>query len=291
MIHSIASLHRLYIVPTLAIRQTTEQAELARRKLELSALRATLIAREHALTDLRAHLLSFEGRYIRQVGKLYAQLDEWEKKIAELDSPLLLLSEEEFNPNEPPHGNLPTNTPDADDPEASLDLKTLFRELARRIHPDFASDAADAEHRNRLMAQANDAFRRRDTDMLQRMLNGHDATDTHTTTAAKLARVRAQSARVEQDIAKIDVEITTLTHSELAKLQQRTLAAAQKGRDLLAEMAARVKGNIGIAMRRYELDLERKKRNQPALDPTSFLSAEAPSPRSKAVASNRPHDR
>ena len=257
-------------------RQTPEQAELARRRLELSALRAKLIEREHTLDDLRAQLLSFEGRYIRQVGKLYAQLDEWEKKIAELDSPLM--ANDETLGVEAPADFVSADTNDPNDADTFVDLRAIFRELARRIHPDFASDTTDAVHRNRLMAQANDAFRRKDADMLQRMLHGHDAHDLHATTADKLARVAAQLKSVGDGITRVDAEFEALAHSELAKLRQRTHAAAEKGRDLLAEMAARVKGNIGMAMRRYELDLERRKRKQAPLDPTSFLSAEAPTP-------------
>ena len=60
----------------------------------------------------------------------------------------------------------------------------------------------------------------------------------------------------------------------MADLQRRTIAAAAHGRDLLAEMAARVKGSIGIAMRRFELDSARARRKQPPLDPSQFLTAE-----------------
>ncbi len=255
----------------LAKQQTPEQAELARRRLELSALRASLIEHEHALDDLRAQLFSFEGRYIRQVGKLYAQLDEWERKIAELDSPLL--AKEELDPLQTSVAEIESQE-DFDDPTAAVDLKALFRELARRVHPDFANSAADAEHRNRLMAQANDAFRRKDAGMLQRMLDGHDAASQPEDTAAELAMVMEQLAAVDQAIIQAQSEWTTLANSELAKLQERAITAALQGRDLLAEMAARVKGGIGMAMRRYELDLERKKRKQPAFDPSEFLSAE-----------------
>ena len=159
------------------------------------------------------------------------------------------------------------------DEEPGLDLKALFRELARQIHPDYASDAADALHRTRLMAQANDAFRRHDTDMLQRMLNGHNS-HRPANAAAELDRVLAQLARMQRDIVRIDTQLRVLRHSELARLQDRVIAAAGKGRDLLADMAARVKGNIGMAMRRYELDLVRKKRKEAVLDPLPFLSAE-----------------
>lgn len=273
-------------MPILATHQTPEQQELSRRQLQLSALRAALVERERALAALRAQLHSFEGRYIRQVGVLYKQLDEWEQKIAELDSPLLL--PEDFGTPEPQPDDLTVDSsPRSEDAQPALDLKALFRELAKRIHPDFSTGQADAEHRTRLMAEANDAFRRKDADMLQRMLHGHDGTDYHDPASDKLARILAQLERVEQDILRIEAETEALTHSELAGLQQRTIAAAAKGQDLLAEMAARVKGNIGMAMRRYELDFERRKRKQPAFDPSSLLSAEA-APSLSEIASAAP---
>jgi len=64
------------------------EAELLRKREELAAVRAALAERELELADLRAQLKSFEGRYLRQVGVLYAELDEWEARIAELEASL-----------------------------------------------------------------------------------------------------------------------------------------------------------------------------------------------------------
>ena len=43
-----------------------------------------LAEREVELVDLRSQLAAFEGRYLRQVGALYAELDEWKARISEL---------------------------------------------------------------------------------------------------------------------------------------------------------------------------------------------------------------
>jgi hypothetical protein len=249
-----------------------EDPELFRLRTLLATLRMALATREADLDHLRAQLNSFEGRYIRQVGVLYIQLDEWEDRIAELN-----------NPTQPqPATPEPETTPEPE--PAAPDLKSLFREVAKRIHPDRARNAHDELHRTHLMAQANAAFLRSDTDLLQRMLNGYDpATDTgdDRTTAAQLQRLTNQIAQTQQDIATIDAELEALAASEMADLRNRTKIAAQQGRDLLAELAARVKGSIGIAMRRYELDLVRIRRKQPAFNPEPLLTAER-SPSSSA---------
>jgi hypothetical protein len=248
-----------------------EDAELFRRRAELATLRAALAARETELDHFRAQLNSFEGRYIRQVGVLYIQLDEWEDRIAQL-----------HNPTQPqPEAPEPELTPTPEAEPATLDLKALFREVAKRIHPDRSRNHHDERHRTHLMAQANAAFLRDDADLLQRMLNGYDpSTDSgdDLTTAAQLERLTTQIAQSEQDILNIDAEIKALSHSEMADLRDRTKIAAQQGRDLLAELAARVKGSIGIAMRRYELDSARIRRKQPAFNPEPLLTAERAEP-------------
>ena len=252
----------------IARRQRPEDAELLRRRAQLTRLRQNLTAREQDLDHRRAQLNSFEGRYIRQVGVLYIQLDDWEDRIANLHSP------------PQPQPELTDDAPELDTPEpgaATLDLKSLFREVAKRIHPDRARTAHDELRRNHLMAQANAAFLREDADLLQRMLNGYDP-DTDSgddlTLAAQLIRLNDQIAQTKQDLLNIDAEIEALKTSEMADLQTRTAQAALDGRDLLAELAARVKGSIGIAMRRYELDLARIRRQQPAFNPEALLTAE-----------------
>jgi hypothetical protein len=264
-----------------------EDAELFRRRAELARIRATLATREAVLDHLRAQLNSFEGRYIRQVGVLYIQLDEWEDRIAELNNP----TQPQPEALEPEPGPEPTPT-DEPDP-AALDLKSLFREVAKRIHPDRARSAHDELHRNHLMSQANAAFDRNDRDLLQRMLNGYDpSTDTgdDQPAAAQLARLTEQIAQTEQDILTLNAEIEALAASEMADLRDRTATAALEGRDLLAELAARVKGSIGIAMRRYELELGRIRRRQPAFNPEPLLTAErSGSTAPRAVRSNTRH--
>jgi hypothetical protein len=255
---------------------TPEDAELFRKRAELAALRNALAEREAHLAHLRARLNSFEGRYIRQVGVLYIQLDEWEHRIAELnDPPVVPGSEEDATPPIPDLPNPETTQPDGLLlAQTALDLKALFREVAKRIHPDFASDALDEQSRTRLMAHANDAYNRDDAPLLQRMLNGYDPS----TGSGDLADVTAQIDQSIHDIDIINAEIDAITHSEMADLRDRTTLAAAEGRDLLAELAARVKGSIGIAMRRYELDLGRIRRKQPTFNPEPLLTAETIEP-------------
>ena len=259
---------------------TPEEVELAHQRRILASIRAVLAERELELDHLRNQIISFETRYIRQVGVLYRQLDEWEERIAELKVSQETPEERERYAREAAQR---PEAPPAEEPapERSLDLRNLFREVAKLIHPDFAIDDHDERHRTRLMAQANEAYRRDDAAVLQRMLNGYDPSTDHWSAddvASALARTLTRIDRANEDVKILASEIEALAQSEMARLKERTVEAALNGRDLLAELAAMVKGNIGMAMRRYELDLGRARRKEKAFNPNPLLSAEAPLP-------------
>jgi hypothetical protein len=270
------------------------EAELYDLRRALSRARGSLEERECALDARRIHLHNFEARYIRQVGVLYRQLDEWEERIAELkvaqesaeETARLLLEAElrrlaagQPEPELAPEPEELSAEQQAEELAQRRALKQLFRELARLIHPDHAYDAADERRRTRLMAQANDAYRREDAATLRRLLHGYDAQPAPTSRdqlAVDLERAWAQLRLVEADIALVDEALAELQGSEMSQLEQAVLAAAGDGRDLLAEMAARVKGRIGMAMRTYDLDLSRIKRPNRGLGVESVLSAASP---------------
>src|SRR5476649_2649458 len=65
------------------LQQTPDDAALLDKREQLALIRTTLAERESELAQLRAQLKTFEGRYVRQVGILYAELDEIEARIAE----------------------------------------------------------------------------------------------------------------------------------------------------------------------------------------------------------------
>lgn len=133
---------------------------------ELELLKARLADRELFLTNLRAELSAFEGEYLRQVGTLYAELDEWNAKIAER-----LAEEESSDESRSSAAQARTQAEESDSAVhgygaavqeflPSAELKTLYREVAKRVHPDLATDETDRHKREHLMAAANVAYQR-----------------------------------------------------------------------------------------------------------------------------------
>jgi hypothetical protein len=245
---------------TLILQPTPEDTALHAQREELASIRALLAERELELADFRTHLKTFEGRYLRQVGVLYADLDDWEARIAEREVSLYdsatardRASEARRRANET-HDAAFADAHDAEEIDPTPDLKRLFREVAKRIHPDFARDAEDAAHCTRLMARANQAYSRGDTDTLQRILDDHRETISidGEDTAAELLRIARQIQHAQRDIAAIDLELTTLPSSEIAQLKHDADIAALEGRDLLTELATSIRERIAEAQRRYE---------------------------------------
>lgn len=137
----------------------------------------------------------------------------------------------------------------------SPELKRLYREVAKQIHPDLATDEADRANRERLMAEANQAYQDGDADALSRILEEYDSSPESVTgigVAADLVRVIRQLKQLRSRLTQIDLEIANLNASDIAKLKVKAEEASQMGRDLLAEMAHDVKTRIDVSRRRFE---------------------------------------
>lgn len=238
-----------------------EEQELARRREELAFLQADLTDRELYLANLRAELAAFEGRYLREVGVLYAELDEWNSKIAELIAEAEGTSETQTAATEArkqadetyaaAHGEAAK----AADFSPSQELRKLFREVIRQIHPDNATDEADRAVRNRLTAEANLAYRRGDADALRRILGEYKSSPESVKgegVAADLQRVLRQIERIVKRLAQVEAEAAELTSSEIALLMAKVETATAKGRNLLAEMKQDVLHQIDLVRTEYE---------------------------------------
>ena len=135
---------------------------------------------------------------------------------------------------------------------------SFFREVARRVHPDFARDEGEQKHFTLLMARANQAYKRGDTETLQRLLDDHleindSIVRSGDSAAAELLRISRQVRHAQRDIAVLDTEQRILLASEIGQLYTDAEAAARAHRDLLAELAARLREQIAEAQGRFAL--------------------------------------
>lgn len=243
-------------------RELPEARELEKKRAELAALETTLAERELELATLQTQLCRFEGIYLRAVGSRLAELDEVEAQIAEAgtrhkpkdreaqerasqartqaqESARAVEAEQEAGKREP---FMP-----------SENLKKLYREVAKRIHPDLATDESERKRRHELMAEANRAYEEGDEARLEAILRDWESSPESVKgegPGAELVRVIRKIAQVEARLKAIDAEVARLEESDLYRLKTQVDQAEEEGRDLLAEMAARVDKQVAEARER-----------------------------------------
>jgi hypothetical protein len=242
-----------------------EDQELGRKIAELDSLQSELADRELYLTNLRVDLAAFERRYTGIVGKRYAEIDEIEAKIAERFSHVHPENQRAQDFAAQARSQAQASRTNVESslalkstdslPPRSQTLKNLYREVAKRIHPDLATGAADRLVREKLMADANRAFEEGDEERLRAILEEYNSSPEAVIgegTAADLVRVIRKIAHARRRLSEIEKEVATLTKSDLYELRTKVDLATAEGRDLLKEMSNELETRIAALQDRLE---------------------------------------
>ncbi|MBK7356157.1 J domain-containing protein [Propionivibrio sp.] len=134
--------------------------------------------------------------------------------------------------------------------EPSDELKRLYREAAKRFHPDRASDDADCRTRTDIMAQVNVAYQRNDIEALRRILaadeNSPDAI-LGEEVASRLIRAIRRLAQVRIRLQAIAEEIAALKTGDMYQLKTKVEAEEAAGRNPLEELSIVLQKKIAAA--------------------------------------------
>src|SRR6185369_6333390 len=203
--------------------KTPEEIELDRKLGELTCLQEQLAVRERAFTVLKAEIRMFEQVYEEILGTRIADLEELEWQLNGLlgreDVATVTGTCERDETFTFSHHR--TNLLDDDDQPLDVprkSMKNLYREVAKAIHPDLASDEEERQRRQELMAVANHAYEVGDRSVLEDILCdcelGPDV-QTGLDVAMELVRVIRQIARVQQNIHAVNRQIEELKTTDI----------------------------------------------------------------------------
>lgn len=219
---------------------------------QVATLELEVSTREADLAHLKSELAQLQRKYLDEIGPLYAELIPLDEAVAaaEIEAGLRApdpLDSESTAPNseflEPACG--PASTP-------SGDLKKMFRDIARAVHPDRAHPDVDERTRYRrhsLMAEANRAFAEQDEDRLRLILRAWELDPDFAASndpGQERARLPRRAAALTSRLVAIEREFGDIRRSAIYRLREKIDETQRQGWDLFAEMRRQVEREISM---------------------------------------------
>ena len=213
--------------------------ELVATTADADRLRDELAAIEEEQATLEAELAAFNADYLREVVTVLAELHELEARIAATVAGRSGSAEDRAAARTARARARETTAavkaiPKAPGPLPTGDLKKLYREAAKRMHPDLALDDGTRRHAEAFMKRLNQAFASSDADAIVDLVRQWELAAPAGEEEQTARRVGALGTAVERAQARLD----ELRISELAAMMEHAMAAAASGTDLLAEWRA-----------------------------------------------------
>ena len=240
--------------------KTPEEIELEHKYKKLARFKADLQRHEQIFNILKSEIRMFEQVYEDILGTRIEALEDLEWQLQGLlgeetgePSAESLKKESSFS-----HFHHTTDLLDDEDSSpdcADLSLKSLYRGVAKAVHPDLASDEADRRRRQELMSMANEAYQTGNRQVLSDLLSEWEQAPDYNSgfdVATELVRVIRQIALVEQNIHAVLRQTEELRQTDIYQFKLRVDESLADGIDLLAEMAAKVDKDIARIHRRLK---------------------------------------
>jgi hypothetical protein len=247
------------------IRQETtwEKKELGERREELGALKKHLSRMERILTKLRIELGTLRKIYseildprIRELDNLKSNLPKSSEsnqnnRTENVASPAGCFSHHQKR--EVDENSIHSDCPHIDDSPVDS-FKDLYRKVAKAVHPDLSTNEEERKWRQKLMAEANNAYTRKDYESLRSILrqweNGPEVWEGEDI-SAELSLILRKISWTRERMRVVESEIEEMKNSDLYRLLIKVEEAQYEGVDLLAEMAKKI--DIDIASIRVRL--------------------------------------
>lgn len=243
----------------------TKREKIVDLRQKLERAKDELIEAEAELAEQEADLASFEQLFDRRVGRLIDELAELDAEVEQYRQELQLQVnrdtfgsdhipvEEQFRQTwNPPGANRSEEGSPAQNDVDDKELKRLYRKLARRYHPDLATDPVERTYRTEKMAALNEAYGVRSLTEMQALAAepsrrfGQDKQIGQTEDQMLIA-LQQELNRIELRIRQIRSKMENLHHRDSVELSLQAKLAQRMGRDLLGEMASDLRQRIAQA--------------------------------------------
>ena len=228
--------------------------KLSRLRDELNQIRDHLVEAEADLADRLAEINAFEFEFEARVGYLIDQLDTLEREIARYNERIQMTRHRDSLGNaylpveaqyrrtwQIPSDTAPIPPPQPLAPPDEAEIKRLYRQLARRFHPDLADTEEERVYRTQKMVAINDAYAARSLVELiaiaDRVGNLIETQPRQQTETQMIAALQAELKRCQRRLQEIERELRQLPQRPSVALSLEVKAALARGRDLLGDIA------------------------------------------------------
>ncbi|MEK6221598.1 MAG: J domain-containing protein, partial [Chloroflexota bacterium] len=125
----------------------------------------------------------------------------------------------------------------AKNPKTEEKIRALFRELAKRFHPDLTSDEKEKTWREQVMQQVNQAYAQRDLKTLEGLAEQPDrpSKSKKQSRLEEINFLRFEIKRLDSVIADLKARIQHLENSPAWQLKMETRLQRKNGKDLITE--------------------------------------------------------
>ena len=240
--------------------QSTADAELTRLRMRLNKKREYIAILELELFNTRVAIHEFMQLYNERVGHLEVYLRTLRRKLYEVLEAQRpnLETEETFDPGNEEQFTYQDRDEDSGwrkigqskkskySPKMEEQIKKLFRELARRFHPDLTSDPEEKKWREDVMTRVNQAYSNRDLKALRALAEQPDrpVAAPNQTKDQEIASLKSELKRLDGVIADLKARINHLEESPAWLLKMEARLKRRSGADLLTELEARIREQI-----------------------------------------------
>jgi hypothetical protein len=226
-----------------------EELEFSIKTEQLGKLENSLLQLELEFNSLQMEISTFQRRYVEFIVKRMYELDNVEVKIAQY-----LISTDPNNPEYRQKLNKFKEQVDEaekafarekkalskSDFKPSDSLKNLYRDIARKVHPDLSVDDEEREKRTKIMAEVNEAYQNGDEKRLEQILNEWQYSPENVSgedVGSQLIKAIRKIAQAQKRIIIIENEIKILKGTEIYELQEKSKESRKDGIDLLIQMS------------------------------------------------------
>lgn len=139
-----------------------------------------------------------------------------------------------------------SDKPKKNNPKTEEEIRVLFRDLAKRFHPDLTNDPEEKKRREEIMTHVNQAYSSRDLKALQLLAEQPDSLPNlvKQTKKEEIAFLKVELKRLDNVITDLKGRILHLEETPAWRLKMEARLQRKSGSDMLSEMANELKEQI-----------------------------------------------